>query len=473
MGAPLARLLTPPARLPAAVGLAAFALYLLTIAPTISTARGAADSGELVSVASVLGVAHAPGYGPYLLLARGALEALPFIDEPALRTNLLSAALSATAVALLVVVVRRWRPGTPWWAAGAGAAVAATAPAFWSQAIVTEVYALQSLLSVLVLLATLRLHKSMLPPVTGRLDRQPLDGRAWVWWGLALGGLVANHPSGWLLALPLAAAVLLQRPPLRCLARTAVAFLLLPAGAAAYLLLRADAAIAWGDTDSLDGLWRHLSGRDYRNLWEWSLSEFVRTLPGSVREVLRQTPPPAWPLLPVGALAAWRARPPLAGALLAQLLAVVLLVTVYRAEGREAYYGPLALALGLFTAHGLAAAQPLLAAALPPGALPGGTIGRRAVLALGGGLAAVALAWMVATGFDVSQRGERSAEHAARAALEAAEPGGLLRVDADELTFPLWYLHTVRGVRGDVTIEDVRGLAPVLPGEPTLGAAVR
>src|SRR5947209_1480420 len=72
---------------PAAVVVGAAALYLATIAPSITTAAGSADSGELISVAAVLGVAHPPGYGLYLVLARAALEALRFLGEPALRTN--------------------------------------------------------------------------------------------------------------------------------------------------------------------------------------------------------------------------------------------------------------------------------------------------------------------------------------------------------------------------------------------------
>jgi hypothetical protein len=67
------------------------ALYWWTLAPSISELHDNVDSAELVTVASVLGVAHPPGSALWLPLGRAALEAFPFLDEPAQRTNLLSA----------------------------------------------------------------------------------------------------------------------------------------------------------------------------------------------------------------------------------------------------------------------------------------------------------------------------------------------------------------------------------------------
>ena len=81
------------------MGLGAFVLYLATLAPTITTAYSSSDSGELVSAASVLGIAHPPGYGLYLVLARGALTLLAFLPEAAMRTNVLSALCGACAAA--------------------------------------------------------------------------------------------------------------------------------------------------------------------------------------------------------------------------------------------------------------------------------------------------------------------------------------------------------------------------------------
>ena len=49
-------------------GVAAFSAYLTSLAPTITWAHGSADSGELVTAAYYLGVAHPTGYPAYVLL---------------------------------------------------------------------------------------------------------------------------------------------------------------------------------------------------------------------------------------------------------------------------------------------------------------------------------------------------------------------------------------------------------------------
>ena len=83
----LARLIAP-----ILAGTIAFACYLFTISPSIGMLHDAIDGSELVVVASRLGIAHPPGSAIWLPLGWAALHALPFIAEPALRTNLLSAA---------------------------------------------------------------------------------------------------------------------------------------------------------------------------------------------------------------------------------------------------------------------------------------------------------------------------------------------------------------------------------------------
>ena len=43
-----------------------------------------------------------------------------------------------------------------------------------------------------------------------------------------------------------------------------------------------------------------------------------------------------------------------------------------------------------------------------------------------------------------------------------AAGGGVVRSGRDELTFPLWCLRTVKGLRPHTTIVDVRGLGPTI-----------
>ena len=84
-------------------GVVAFAAYLTSLAPTITWAHGSADSGELVTAAYYLGVAHPTGYPAYVLLG-WLFSHLPF-GSIALRVNLLSAISASLAVAFVVMLV--------------------------------------------------------------------------------------------------------------------------------------------------------------------------------------------------------------------------------------------------------------------------------------------------------------------------------------------------------------------------------
>jgi hypothetical protein len=96
---------------------------------------------------------HPTGYPLYLLLAR-IFQLLP-AGSLAFRTNLMSALTTVLAAVLVYLIVTRslMISGTiPSWPAGMAAGYAfGLAPLIWSQAVITEVYALQSLLVVLIL----------------------------------------------------------------------------------------------------------------------------------------------------------------------------------------------------------------------------------------------------------------------------------------------------------------------------------
>jgi hypothetical protein len=132
------------------LGLGAFLLYLRTLAPSVAGVYE--DTLEFQVVCSELGIAHPTGYPLYTLLGK-LFTFLPFGDL-ARRVNLLSAVCAALTVPLVYLLARQLaqRPGA---ALGAAAAFAVT-PAFWSQAVVAEVYALNALFVALVLYLTLR-----------------------------------------------------------------------------------------------------------------------------------------------------------------------------------------------------------------------------------------------------------------------------------------------------------------------------
>jgi hypothetical protein len=147
-----------------ALGLGAFLLYLRTLAPSVTGVYE--DTLEFQVVCSELGIAHPTGYPLYTLLGK-LFTFLPFGDL-ARRVNLLSAVCAALTVPLVYLLARQLAMGDhegrtykPRRGAALGAAAAfAVTPAFWSQAVVAEVYALNALFVALALYLTLRVGQT-------------------------------------------------------------------------------------------------------------------------------------------------------------------------------------------------------------------------------------------------------------------------------------------------------------------------
>src|ERR687884_80369 len=155
--------------LPIAGGVAALVLYLHSLAPTITMANGAGDSGELASTAYTLGIAHPTGYPLYTLL--GFVITHLGGGEPAFSLNAFSAVMGAVTVGLLLLLALHvaWRtvPGAPWPLAAIASGIAVLAFAlstnFWTEAVVTETRTLALALDTLILVVL------VVPrPLTGR-----------------------------------------------------------------------------------------------------------------------------------------------------------------------------------------------------------------------------------------------------------------------------------------------------------------
>lgn len=437
------RISLPPAlarvAFPGLAGAIALALYLLTISPSIGVLHDTVDSAELVVIASKLGVAHPPGSALWVPLGWAALQLLTFVEEPALRTNLLSAALMGAAVTALAVATQRWRPGTPPWAAALAGLLGGLAPIVWSEAIVTEVLALQALLAALALVLVI----------------DASVGRSWTAFALVLGLLSWNHPTGLALAVPLAVAALVRaRPRRREWPRVAAVFLAPAVYTFAYLLLRADAPIAWGATGTPAGAWAHLSGSAYQHATDLSLENLRGGIPASLRLAILQVPPPLWPLLPVGAMALAQLRPLLSVALGVTAALLVVFVAAYRATGHEDYLATVVFIEAMLAAWGVEALCGWLTARLRDRSM------RFALALCAAGLVAF---WATFVGARVTLRDDTRLLNEARATLAAAPPDGTLDVGGDFETFPLWYAQAMLGVRSDVTIRSTRQV-PTLRG---------
>ena len=245
----------PPAAIVGALaaGLVPFAVYLVTLSATVN----GGDSGELITVAWVHGVAHPSGYPLHTLLAT-VLTWLP-AGTVAWRVSLLSALCDAGAAVLLFRVVTLLGGDV---AAGLLAAGAfAFAPLIWPYAITAEVFALNNLFAAGLLYWSARaLCEAETHPAT------PLRTLclAAFWMGLGL----ANHhtlvfyaaPFG-LLLIALGGRRLLRPRTAAALAGSAAAgflpYLYLPLAG-----LR-PAAVTWGDTATLSGFLTHFFRREY------------------------------------------------------------------------------------------------------------------------------------------------------------------------------------------------------------------
>jgi hypothetical protein len=163
---------------PLFLAISIFFVYLGTIAPGLTWANTGADGGDFVTASATWGVPHPTGYPVYLLLAK-LFQLLP-VGSLAFRTNLLSA-LAAVLTVVLVYGLLVWPAESPvqgnWQAGLLAAAAFGLSPLFWSQAVITEVYTLQSAFLAGALLLALQ-------PPTRQLDR---------WRGLLLGLALGNH----------------------------------------------------------------------------------------------------------------------------------------------------------------------------------------------------------------------------------------------------------------------------------------
>ena len=143
------------------VTLAAFGLYLSTLAPTVLEA----DAGEFQFTPWLPGIAHPTGYPLYLLVGWVWTHLLP-AGEVAWRMNLLSAVFAALAVGLTYAATRQLAELTlpaasrlsRIVAAVLAAAAFAVSHTFWSQAVMAEVYALHAMFTALILGLALRLR---------------------------------------------------------------------------------------------------------------------------------------------------------------------------------------------------------------------------------------------------------------------------------------------------------------------------
>jgi hypothetical protein len=234
-----------------------FCLYFLTSSHRLTWTNFGNDGGDFWSAILTNGVPHPTGYPTYLLLG-WLFQRFPFGD-PYFKAVLLSYLPAAIAAGLLSAWVASQRNGHRISGVVTGL-LWGMSPALWSQAIIIEVYALQSLFSVLALWwFTLLLRKTPLFP-------------EWLLYVLAFGfGLGAGNHSTQALMLPACLACLFIYAKQTKKYRQVILQLIVGClGGLVYLALPIRAShfppINWGNPQTLSGFLWEVSGAPYRSL---------------------------------------------------------------------------------------------------------------------------------------------------------------------------------------------------------------
>ncbi len=231
---------------------AMFVLSLMLYAGTAATTVTGEDAGELLGAAHGLGVPHPPGYPLWTLLGHALDRGLPF-GTAAWRITLVSGLFSALANTLLLALCLKTLKSRL--AAVTAAGLFAVSLTHWTQAVIPEVYGLNTFFVAACALLLVRLAEK---PTPGRLLALAVVS------GLAL----TNHTTALATTVLCAVGAVLVAPRLfrrPLVAGGALALCLAPL--ALYLLLpvfsASDPYVDWGNPETTSALWEHVSRQQY------------------------------------------------------------------------------------------------------------------------------------------------------------------------------------------------------------------
>jgi hypothetical protein len=426
------------------------AVYAATLAPGLSHPAG--DSHEFTTSAALLRLARRTGYPLYTWLAAAFVHLVP-AGEVAYRANLFSAVLGAAGVALLYLVGRRL-DCAPLPAAVAAALFGVTTT-FWSQAVVTEVYAPNVCLLALTLLLLLRWA-----------DRPQAVWR-FAAFAAALGASLGTHLSNLGLAPAMALFVLLVDPGIvrrgRLLGAGLAAFLV-TAAQFVWLPLRAHTAQFPNPApDTLAGVYQYTLGAFAHLRFAYPLGEVPDRLAVYVSLLLENFTPAGVLLGMAGMWALLWGRPAALWLVLGLHACAVIPASQLAVPDLEVFFIPGYVTWTLFVAAGVQALWGTLARA--------GGIGRLARAAL-----AVALAWWIGalgqTSFAANDRHlDTAAGDFERSVYEVLPRASRLVVQPGVFGQAARYFQDVVGLRPDVAVAGALG-GPTLAFDPPLFSTV-
>jgi transmembrane protein TMEM260 (protein O-mannosyltransferase) len=461
------------------VFIVALLLYSWTLAPTITLT----DSGELIVVAQGLGVAHPPGFPLWVILAH--LASLVPFGNVAVRINFSSALFASLACAILTLVVAElmittgdvvaWKNRSekqkrkaedsrigrvlvfaP--AIGAGMLMAFSRT-LWSYATIAEVYTLNALLIVIVLFLMLRWRRSIIADRTNTWT--PLTTHdSWLYaaalvFGLALG---VHHVTVGLM-LPALGLLVYRAEGVRFFTSRRLLYAALISIAAlvavyAYLPFVASRSpiINWGNPRSLQEIWWHITGRQYRVFFSFSPNIIGGQFIEFYRMLMREFGV-AWLPLPlvlalIGFVHAFKRDRTTFWFLLLIVISDLAYALSYEiAEDKDAYYLPTFIAIAIATGFGIHWLIRL-------------TVSKSVLLAKSYWVAAIAVSLTCATALAANwpfnnRRHYFIAKDYVENLLGTIQPNGLLLTQDWQVVSPMFYAQEIEQHRRDVKLIDV------------------
>jgi hypothetical protein len=464
-----------------AVFLVALVLYGWTLAPTVTPT----DSGELSLAAYGLGVAHPPGVPLWVMLAH--LASLVPVGKVAVRINFSSAFFAAIACAMLTLVVAELLSTASSFAAprrrnkaarqsskietsnvgrllifapavGAGLLMAFSRT-LWAYATITEVYALNALLILLVFFLVVRWRRRIIETRTNS-SGAVVAHDAWIYAGAFVFGLAMGvHHVTVGLTLPAIAVVVYRTEGLKFFASRRLLYsALISIGALilvySYLPWSASRspAMNWGNARSLQEIWWHITGRQYRVFFTFSPAAMGPQFVEFCRMALREF---GFPWLP---LTLFLAAAGLAGAYKRDrtafwfLLLIVLADLAYSlsyeiAEDKDAYYLPAFISIAIAAGLGIHWLIQLASSKRSRVWTPSVAVATTIVLT---SATAFAANWP----FN-NRRHDFIADDYVENLFSTIAPNGLLLTQEWQVASPMWYLQEVERRRPDVKAIDI------------------
>ncbi|MDD4279677.1 MAG: DUF2723 domain-containing protein [Candidatus Sumerlaeales bacterium] len=253
----------------AMTGIISFFVFLMTMTPSLHFG----DGTELATAAWTAGIAHPTGYPLYTMILWAIMHICPL--EPISLSTIFSALCVAIATAITTRIftdvfnniAKPLHHAIPTFAAAAVALTIAFSPAIWHAATVTEVYAMQLLISI-------GFIRALQLTIANNTNAAPIRRIMWplLIAALLFGTGMAHHRMSVFLFLPLivtAVIIIKKQPRRRAVSLTGALCLamLLPLCSYLYLPIRAAQAPAmnWGQPDTIQRFTDHIRGGDYMN----------------------------------------------------------------------------------------------------------------------------------------------------------------------------------------------------------------